>query len=899
MGATKRRTIYISTLILTTLYLPLARDCTKIFACDSSIIGETLIPFLSISECYQSAHIGYVIFAAIVFLVYIIWMPSLLYKVIQHKKPQPQFFDETGEYKDFTDEDYAELVEGLTTNPYKSLFEGYARRYAHYKVLTMMFKLLLTVPAALVVNENMISFGSDDTVADVLRNAIILLVCVVFTVVSMRSKPFIDGFENKMDNFTNIIEVTLAAVAVLLVLCANDANLTAFLSLCVGIIDIILVLTTIYALCRGSQWVQTRIKLLTQNLSFTMDRSTSQPLLLYRYAFVNFCKQRKVRLWCKFWDELILEDAELRIPPKEKLLKKAQAAAVKEEDTDFDSYLTDHYKPKHLEMSYAGYFAPFLMNFEGTVGERHAENKAIIQNVSMQSYKIYIDELVDKMNANPQLTRVFRTLTTVLQGKDVWWHGPAALVEKIDKKLHAQKSETETQLSNINMVESASKTHFGSLVIGPFPFMAKLTFDEGETAIFSLSPIIASRKNTAYHQMMNMIQTLVSQNDDKEVKRRKYMRLRFRAMHGHVCSWQIQRRKSKTISRTVSKTVYNSETGQNEQKQERESKQVSVLFTFQLATFTLFDASFIISLEYSDGQGSHSEAGWGNFSWNSEHYSLAGGEVGINTSYTETPTLIKFLQVNWNPNQQQFTNKIQNIKQKWHQQRRTQCTEYVAREAVLSYAFYYYVYNDDTIPYAFVHSALQCESNPKVRELCGKYNAHLNVLFNKYLKFINSGYDGAFWFLFWDDVWRHNQDVELIGENPEIFNSNLFFQQDINNDMGDMRQCIALHMHTREQLVECLDRLGLHGANTCGRKGWFNDEIIDQLYLVLDELKLWDDSDSDKNKEEEKFQQMETQIALHSPSRKAKLTDAPKYSPQEFRIKYNAASKLMQTLFRM
>ena len=48
-------------------------------------------------------------------------------------------------------------------------------------------------------------------------------------------------------------------------------------------------------------------------------------------------------------------------------------------------------------------------------------------------------------------------------------------------------------------------------------------------------------KNVNYGDILNQLRTLVKQNYDTEVLRRKNMRLRFRALRGSIVNWPIDR----------------------------------------------------------------------------------------------------------------------------------------------------------------------------------------------------------------------------------------------------------------------------------------------------------------------------------------------------------------------
>ena len=137
-----------------------------------------------------------------------------------------------------------------------------------------------------------------------------------------------------------------------------------------------------------------------------------------------------------------------------------------------------------------------MVNFEGTIGERHAENKLIASHESFDSIHENIVTFVNLIHSDKALFNVFREIALRLQGLDVFWNGSCAYVEKIDAKLknNAKANANSHQLqpgasvaassmASIHQTQNKSVTKFAQLTIVPFPMCIKLVFDEGHKAI--------------------------------------------------------------------------------------------------------------------------------------------------------------------------------------------------------------------------------------------------------------------------------------------------------------------------------------------------------------------------------------------------------------------------------
>ena len=154
---------------------------------------------------------------------------------------------------------------------------------------------------------------------------------------------------------------------------------------------------------------------------------------------------------------------------------------------------------------------------------------------------MFLDVAVNDQDAyNQELMRAMRFIVRHLNGFDVFWDGPCV-------KLDAEPSD---QVEAAETAQNRSATHFGKLYIILFPFCAVFLADncDDTTALFSLSPVVADRWMDAQPCMANM-KRLARCNQDGEIKRRKAVRLRLRALDGSLCHWPIQKWKQKNISR--------------------------------------------------------------------------------------------------------------------------------------------------------------------------------------------------------------------------------------------------------------------------------------------------------------------------------------------------------------
>merc|ERR1712115_710480 len=109
---------------------------------------------------------------------------------------------------------------------------------------------------------------------------------------------------------------------------------------------------------------------------------------------------------------LFKQDNNFRIPDE-----KSKNDEKEKEDEE------DKYEPKLLGYQFGG-SPPYLLDFEGTVGERHEENKEIVEHESFESYKSLLNIMVNINDENNRkIIESMKYIISNLNGLDVFWDG--------------------------------------------------------------------------------------------------------------------------------------------------------------------------------------------------------------------------------------------------------------------------------------------------------------------------------------------------------------------------------------------------------------------------------------------------------------------------------------------
>eukprot|EP01006_Ploeotia_vitrea_P040253 TRINITY_DN66415_c3_g3_i1.p1 TRINITY_DN66415_c3_g3~~TRINITY_DN66415_c3_g3_i1.p1 ORF type:complete len:1005 (+),score=605.70 TRINITY_DN66415_c3_g3_i1:224-3238(+) len=792
-----------SALVLTTLYLPVARDCMQVFSCDIKYATSD-------SDCYAGGH-AFLVFMSLVSVgVFLIPIPILFYKLIQKYKPRERLYDSEGKLQQgenaYTDADYKMDLD-KDHSPYKYLYDAYERKWAFYKVLVMCFKLALIMPTTLLVTSNKI--GGRDPTAQRDEDSPLLLIQSIITLgvlglyagAAWSSRPYLNDSDDWLDGFSRFGALFTALIALLTWFASANTLFSILLNLVTALTTLAMV--TLFISNMGP--VRNAIKGMRQKIEFTRSRTNPNDYLLFS-ADLDLHRERKIRIWHEFWDVLIRQDEALRIPhDNERHPLKG--------DPEKDKYV-----PRFLDFQ-LGNTPAYLLDFQGTVGERHEENKEIASRESVQSYEKAL-EVATKMATDPEyagLRGVQHAIMRNLNGLDVYWEG------EVEDKPEGGAGQQKQRKRRAN----TSSTKFGKLYIVPFPFTAVIFMDDTKQYnVFSYAPIVSGVVRDSQAGMKEFF-ALVKQNDNPEIVRRKQVRWSLRALSGNMVDFYYQCHKNKTKHRTKT---------DSQGRQVRESYTVRVLFTFRKGMFRVgqdtkktewvdektgrkvdLSRGFNCTIFYRDGEGVDHEGKH----WKNEHHTIGHGELGINAQFQQTANLTKLL----GGNQPIVNAKYPEVMATFQRYREYYFHEFQRKEKVLTYSFWYYVYNNDLLTMEDLRDVLnKYEPNPVVKELPEKHAQALERVYSV-LKYYDSSSAIAFWFCFWHDAWIHNQEMKIMQENKDLF--------DPYNESSLMYKPIP-----ELQLKEELNKRGLSKPVASGGffNGFFNDALISDLYAKMDSL---------------------------------------------------------------
>jgi len=442
------------------LYLPVTRVCIQVFSCDTGISGllqrlgapagcvAITVPGQDINSAFYKLmgptyqcqctswpnYKGFIIVAAVVFILYSICFPLACLSLIKRNVPRgstedPNFrFNEDGVKVPYSDELYRRDLETdprQQNNPFLALYDGYERQGKFYKIWSLALKAALIIPAVVL---------WDKTVPQV---SICLVAMFLFTLYSSKSRPFLDPVSDFMEVCGRI-----AAFATALFGLIGSPSVAPGSSTVMGILINVInaVNFTIMGACflmgiRAVRNLCKRMGVKTLEFSNTVSgRVGNCREIVQLGGGWDLRLETKHRIWHAFWD------AFLRLPAP------APAGAA---DTDPGSAAAAS-SPGDAAA------AKPEPQFGAAVVERFSELKAITTDVGKARIAAHFEAL-----RNPSKWAQRQWLAWELEGTDVFWDG-------------ATQKDT----------GSVAGTRFGRMYTVPYPFHAVWVSDSGEGYAF-------------------------------------------------------------------------------------------------------------------------------------------------------------------------------------------------------------------------------------------------------------------------------------------------------------------------------------------------------------------------------------------------------------------------------
>jgi hypothetical protein len=298
-----------------------------------------------------------------------------------------------------------------------------------------------------------------------------------------------------------------------------------------------------------------------------------------------------------------------------------------------------------------------------------------------------------------------------------------------------------------------SKTKFGRLEIEPYPFSVKFFWDGVSHDWGEIFP---------WTEKAERVQELYEMNMLPKVLDMKQVRLMLRGMA------QSEHKFNLVQHRTEHRKVSQGKDANGNTKH----KTITIHWTYTNGKVKVkgdygdnkFEQGFNVSMFYDDGVGKGSD---GNTYKGS--YTFGPDAMGVNDTFDRTT---RFNELCNNSSNKQFMDQgIQAYLQELTLFKGKLKSERVMTQWALGWGFWYWVYNNDVISREQLNTYfLAAEQNPAVKNLPNTHAVELDCLFNL-LGFFNISPVFATWYTYWDDIWRHNQDIAGIKKNEASFSS--------------------------------------------------------------------------------------------------------------------------------
>lgn len=315
--------------VLLSAYLPVSRVAVQILACETSMaktiksIGApvpctfanttvTNLPseFSNYETCDCKAWKEYGILAALAVLmlaIYTVAFPIVCFKIIKRNIPigsttdPDRRFNADGVMVEYTDRMYLHDLSNdprQLANPFLMLYNGYERRWAYYKVLQMVFKLVVVIPVIVLWNNI------------VLQTIITLVILAIFSGFSGWSRPFVSKVSDSMDvsgRITAFLTVLFGLIGSPAVSSRASGTMGNLINAANAINAVVLVWGSLYGIRAVRQWYRgvmgvLRFSNTVDDRSGTFDRIVRGPKVGPGW---DLRLETKHRIWHAFWRSLL------------------------------------------------------------------------------------------------------------------------------------------------------------------------------------------------------------------------------------------------------------------------------------------------------------------------------------------------------------------------------------------------------------------------------------------------------------------------------------------------------------------------------------------------------------------------------------------------------------------
>ncbi|KAI0308006.1 hypothetical protein B0F90DRAFT_1621291 [Multifurca ochricompacta] len=571
------RSVVITSFLLTVIYLPLSTMAVHVVTWSDDLWAvpnpylnsTTRLPVIAplgpsdkfrdpLDFCYTTTmKKNEINFAPVVFIIAIVTLcaltisyPLALRKLIKHSVPIVDKFTELGKPRSFSDmnREYQRLLK-RDQNPLMFLYSGFRRDWGTHEPLYLFMKFTTLLIIAVIDPNNCLFRSFSRTRITIVRQVLLLATTIVFFALQWIFSPFLDPVNNASEWVSRLNYVLTSLVALLAVLdvpgkdIINGPMLYAIYAMTYSF--------SIYFAIINLNIIQRLVKKLARRLDFSVD------IFSPRLDISSSSPHTRRRIWQEAITALLLTSPECKIPDKQ---------------------------PMHYVQARNSEFPPYLLNFQGSPGERHVENIKILRELGTVGY----DEALKFLHGanSARLLHLVEQIQKKFVGPDCYWRSSSEF-------------------------SPGSSRFFGNAWWLPFPPTLVIRYDDG--------PLITLKDLSDFEEY-------VRQNSEPEIQRRREIRIALRALDGQKIYWPYCHVDAEDSSISLCFR--------------------GMRYKAQTSTYYDYGTLNVKRKGYLIWEGLELGSGFGVEIVYDDHVTVGGGVIGINDEYDLTPTLARFLTLN-------------------------------------------------------------------------------------------------------------------------------------------------------------------------------------------------------------------------------------------------------------
>lgn len=706
--------------------------------------------------------------SALTLIGYTLWFPYLMSRTIKQLLPRVDPNDEFGRprSKQALDYEYMRIL-GRDSSPLNFMYNAYRRDWGNYKPMYILcFKLSTLLIISVFTQQNCLWQHRSTREMLVIQQSVLIGIQSLLLGIHLAIKPFVDQISNRSELVSRSSYTVTSIIGLLVALQVQGS--TVYQSVILYIVQAITYVFNIYFTLIGTSWAGHLIKRLQRRFDFSVD--VFSPV-------IDLERHVKRRVWQETLSTILLVGQEYRMPL-------AQTVTFAIDDN----------------------WPPYLLQFRGSIAERHVENLKIFKSIGVNDYKCNIARLYAGDDSSQQWRKVIKRIQLQFTGPDAYW-------QPLDGGAH----------SSVKALQGVS-SYFGKAFLVPFPPTLVMIYDQ---AAHGLSAPFSVQLTT-----LRELEDYVEQNTTLVVQSRRWVRQSLRALDGQRVRCPYVRTVEhsadslfSSIARKIARTDRYSSLSKSLFYEEGILSVGQKAAPQPLEEYN-FSGGFDVSVTYHRGRRQDPEG----LTIVNDSCTVDGATAfGLRYDYEFSPSVQHFLA----ENDDTIRQRLPQVQDRLREYRMRFYEEAKQKRQQLSYSFLTEIFDAPTSSLNNLEQHFQADcSNTRVRELPQRYPATLTLLLERH-QHVHRTRIHMWWYLFWDDLWRQNsQDYSTMRQHRLFFNP-MF------------PSSVAYTPMPRAQLEAALrSKDGVWPAKShsdkaqrrAKRDGIFNDGLINRIYFTLDEI---------------------------------------------------------------